>query len=93
MNIFPTMCPSCDEVQKVVRLECPKCGLGVDGNFRLPPLAQLTAKDQILICELLDKDLSIKKLSKLLDLSFPAVRNMVDDVIRKTREILNNPEN
>lgn len=84
---LPLQCPACDSPLKVVRLFCETCDTEVCGSFELPPLAQLTEKEQAFILDFVKASGSLKDMAKALGVSYPTVRNMLDDIIEKLHRI------
>ena len=75
-------CPSCDGALNVARLECPKCEIGIDGDFSMPALLRLSPS-QIDFVEVFIKNRgSIRDVERELGVSYPTVRGRLDDVIR-----------
>jgi len=85
MNNFPTSCPSCQSQLTVARLVCPECGTGVEGSFRLPLLAGLSPDDQRFIVDFVKSSGSLKEMARLLGVSYPTVRNRLDEIIARVR--------
>ena len=83
---MPNRCPSCGRFLKHRSFGCEGCHTLIRCNIDMPALMKLETNDDTLIRLLLIKNLSIRKLTKILDLSYPAVQNMVDDVTRKVRK-------
>lgn len=83
MKRVPTACPSCQRQLQVKRLACEHCGTEVEGLYPLPPLAALTAEDQDFICAFVRASGSLKEMAALLKVSYPTVRNRLDEVIAK----------
>ena len=67
------------------RLRCEKCGTGVDGLYSLPPLASLSQEDQEFVLEFVKASGSLKEMAGILKVSYPTVRNRLDDIISKLR--------
>jgi len=84
---FPLNCPSCSSKLKVKSLYCDKCGTSVEGLFDLPPLASLSADDQMFVLHFIKFSGSNKDMAKHLNLSYPTVRNMLDEIIEKIKTI------
>ena len=80
---LPLQCPSCDTSLKVVRLHCVHCATEVAGNFDLPSLARLDEKEQAFIVDFVCSSGSLKEMAKSMEISYPTVRNFLDDVIDK----------
>ena len=80
---LPLQCPGCDTSLKVSEL----CGTKVCGEFELPPLARLTEKEQTFVLDFVKASGSLKDMAKSMGLSYPTVRNLLDDLIIKLNKI------
>lgn len=80
---LPLQCPSCDEPLRVGRLFCVACNTEVCGSFELPLLARLTEKEQQFILAFMKSSGSLKDMAKNMGVSYPTVRNVLDDLIDK----------
>ena len=80
---LPHICPSCSATLKVKTLVCDKCTTEVTGIFSLPLLASLTQQEQDFIIEFVKSSGSLKIMAQKLGLSYPTVRNLLDDIILK----------
>ena len=76
---LPLQCPACDSPLRVGRLVC--------GNFELPLLARLTEKEQQFIVDFIKSSGSLKDMAKSMGVSYPTVRNVLDDLIDKLNKI------
>lgn len=83
---LPCICPSCEKLLKVKSLKCESCGTEVNGLYDLPVLAQLSTEDQVFILNFVKNSGSLKDMASLLNLSYPSVRNKLDDIILKLNE-------
>ncbi len=92
MKILPTVCPACKDQLKVKSLICEQCDTQIQGQYELPPLAGLCPDDQAFILDFLKASGSLKEMAKLLGLSYPTVRNRLDEIIERVK-IAENPEN
>ena len=81
MKKLPINCPSCEERLAVKRLRCEACGTDVEGLYTLPALACLSAEDQEFVLAFIKASGSLKEMAKLLGVSYPTVRNRLDEVI------------
>ena len=81
MKMFPTACPSCWSRLAVKRLRCEKCETEVEGLYRLPPLLSLTPEDQEFTLQFVRASGSLKEMATLLKVSYPTVRNRLDEII------------
>lgn len=84
---LPIRCPSCEEKLRVVKLNCFECGTEVSGNYELPMLMQLNVEEQEFMIEFLLSSGSIKEMASKLGKSYPTVRNRLDDLILKIKDI------
>ena len=80
---LPFLCPGCSSTLKVSELQCDNCETKVSGMFSLPILARLNNDEQKFIIDFVKSGGSIKDMVKQLGLSYPTVRNMLDDIIIK----------
>lgn len=83
--MLPCNCPSCQTELKVKSLVCPNCNTEVHGLYDLPVLAKLSVEDQNFILLFVKNSGSLKEMSKDLGLSYPTVRNLLDDIINKIK--------
>jgi len=85
MRNLPTICPSCQSQLRVARLVCSECGTAVEGSFPLPLLASLPRDDQQFILDFVKSSGSLKEMARLLGVSYPTVRNRLDEIIARLR--------
>ncbi len=85
---LPVYCPSCAGLLAVKRLHCDRCETEVEGLYPLPPLAALSLEDQEFTLEFVKASGSLKDMAGLLKLSYPTVRNRLDDIIGKLNKTL-----
>lgn len=81
--MLPTICPSCQKQLNVTCLKCDHCSTEVKGSFELPLLARLSEADQQFILRFVKSSGSLKEMAAQLKLSYPTVRNLLNDVIQK----------
>lgn len=81
--MLPTYCPGCHAQLKVKCLKCESCQTEVTGSYDLPVLALLPELDQQFIIRFVKNSGSLKEMASELKLSYPTVRNMLNDVISK----------
>ena len=84
---LPTKCPSCDAELQVVSLACPGCHTSVSGAYKLPALARLSDEDQEFILSFVLSSGSLKEMAKRYRVSYPTVRNRLDDLIARMIEL------
>jgi hypothetical protein len=87
---LPHTCPSCQSVLKVKSLICDNCQTEVSGIFSLPLLASLSQQEQEFIVSFVKSSGSLKVMAQQLGLSYPTVRNLLDDLIEKINTVSNN---
>ena len=75
MDISKARCSGCGQPMGIKRLECPECGVSTEGEFEIPPLARLSAEDQVFVHAFVRHHGSIKKMEKLFGISYPTVKN------------------
>ena len=83
MKRLPISCPSCQGRLSVKRLHCDHCETEVEGQYALPALASLTQEDQDFIVAFIKTSGSLKQMADLLKVSYPTVRNRLDEIIGK----------
>ena len=86
---IPLRCPSCSNRMNVKTLHCTSCSTTVEGHYALPILASLTEEDQKFILAFVKSSGSLKEMSRQLNLSYPTVRNKLDEIIQDIKEIEN----
>ncbi len=84
---LPLQCPACNSPMKVGRLLCEQCGTEVCGSFSLPLLARLSEKEQQFIVDFIKASGSLKDMAKNMGVSYPTVRNKLDDLIDKLNKM------
>lgn len=82
---LPHTCPSCSATLKVKSLLCDNCHTEVSGLFALPLLASLSTQEQEFIISFVKCSGSLKDMASQLGLSYPTVRNLLDDIIEKIK--------
>lgn len=83
MKSLPTTCPSCTGKLAVKRLWCANCETEVEGVYSLPTLASISQDDQEFVLEFIKASGSLKAMASILKVSYPTVRNRLDDIISK----------
>ena len=81
MNALPKDCPSCRALLSVIRLQCDQCETEVGGHYPLPRLARLSASDEAFVLEFVATSGSLKEMAKRLGVSYPTVRNRLNEII------------
>jgi len=83
--MLPAYCPSCNSQLKVKCLKCESCLTEVTGLYDLPVLALLSSDDQQFILRFVINSGSLKEMASELKLSYPTVRNMLNEIIHKIK--------
>jgi hypothetical protein len=78
-------CPVCGSELRVRVLACPVCSTRIEGDFSPPDsrLFSLSREDLGFVETFIKARGSIKEVEKILGVSYPTVRGMLDGVIRK----------
>ena len=80
MDISKTHCPDCNHPLKIVRMACATCGMSMEGEFEVSPLAQLSLEDQTFVIAFVRSHGSIKKMESLFGISYPTVKNRLNAI-------------
>lgn len=78
---LPKICPSCAKRLSVHTMHCNACDTHIEGNYALPVTMQLSAIDQQFVLDFVKSSGSLKEMAQKLGLSYPTVRNRLDDII------------
>ena len=89
---LPKYCPSCGAALRVARLACPGCETLVSGSYPLPALARLSDGDQQFVLSFILSSGSLKQIARLYGVSYPTVRNRLDDLIALLKDATEAPE-
>lgn len=81
VHSVPGKCPVCNETMIITRLHCPNCDVTLEGRFALGRLARLTPEQLHFVEVFLRCEGKIKRVEKELDVSYPTVRNWLNEVI------------
>ena len=80
MDISKARCPDCSQPLKVRRMACGSCGLAMESDFEIPPLAQLSLDDQAFVMAFVRHHGSIKKMESIFGISYPTVKNRLNSI-------------
>lgn len=89
---FPVTCPACGSDMKVKSLACEHCQTTIEGRFDIPVLCRLEAGEQQFLLEYIKNNGSLKEMAKVMNLSYPSVRNRLDDIISRIQKLENSDE-
>ena len=81
--MLPSVCPSCQSQLKVKSMSCGNCGTEVSGLYDFPPIVCLPQDDQTFVLRFVKCSGSLKNMAKQMNLSYPTVRNILDEIIEK----------
>jgi hypothetical protein len=65
---------------EVERVRLTESGIAIEGPFTLPPLAQLSAEDQVFVAAFVRCHGSIKQMEKYFGVSYPTVKNRLNKI-------------
>ncbi|MGD2165591.1 MAG: DUF2089 domain-containing protein [Anaerolineae bacterium] len=82
MHTAPTECPVCHDNLLVTRMVCRNCGTGLEGRFSLGRLFQLSPEQRNFVEIFIRCEGKLNRVQEELDLSYPTVRNRLEEVIR-----------
>jgi len=74
----------------VKRLQCEACETEVEGLYPLPPLSGLANDEQAFVLNFIKASGSLKEMAKLMSVSYPTVRNRLNDIIEKIKTLETN---
>ena len=89
-KIFPSVCPSCGGVLSVKSLHCAECDTTVQGEFAIHPILRLSAEEQQFVTAFIKCSGSLKQMAADMGLSYPTVRNILDEIIEKLNTLESN---
>ena len=81
MNPVIGQCPVCNDQLNITRLHCGSCDTTIGGQFTLGRLYQLTPEQLGFVELFVRNEGKINRVGQALDLSYPAVRARLTDVI------------
>ncbi len=84
---LPTHCPSCQNLLMVSELTCQSCQTTVQGKYPLPIFLKLSQKEQEFILQFFLNSGSLKEMAAQLAISYPTVRNQLDDIIERIKQL------
>jgi hypothetical protein len=65
---------------EIERVRVVDQGIAIEGRFDLPPLAQLTAEDQVFVAAFVRCHGSIKQMEKFFGVSYPTIKNRLNRI-------------
>lgn len=82
---LPQICPACSASLKVTALSCESCDTIITGSFELPSLFRLSSEDLQFVLDFVKCSGSLKIMAQQMKLSYPTVRNLLDDIIARIK--------
>jgi hypothetical protein len=64
----------------IERVRMVDTGIRIDGDFDLPPLAQLPAEDQVFVAAFVRSHGSIKEMEQTFGVSYPTIKNRLNRI-------------
>ncbi|MFQ5905611.1 MAG: DUF2089 domain-containing protein [bacterium] len=80
---MPGDCPICHGRLAVRSLYCPECQVRIDGEFELPNILSLPPEQMEFVEVFLRSRGNIKEVERELGISYPTVRNRLEEVIAR----------
>jgi len=74
-------CPVCGDEMEVTKLSCNYCGTSIEGHFTLCKFCKLSDEQKHFIEVFVKNRGNIKEIEKELGISYPTVRNKLENVI------------
>ena len=75
---------------KVKKLVCPHCETEVEGLYNLSVLSSLNPTEQAFVVDFIKVGGSLKDLASSMKLSYPNIRNQLDDIIERVNSFQKN---
>lgn len=75
----------------VERVRMVESDVAIEGNFELPPLARLSAEDQIFIAAFVKCHGSIKEMERIFGISYPTVKNRLERISQQLDFVVSSP--
>lgn len=85
MEKLSSRCPYCGGEMKVERIRCAACKTAVEGDIPVPRLARLSPEERDFVELFVRSSGSLKEVARQLDISYPTVRNRLDEMIKKLK--------
>ncbi len=67
----------------VERVRIKDDDIAIEGEFELPPLARLSAEDQVFVAAFIQYHGSIKQMEKVFGVSYPTIKNRLNRITAK----------
>ena len=83
MDISKAKCPECERRMAIYQVQCLDCGMKLQGQFEISPLADLDPAEQMFLTAFLRYHGSLKKMEELFEISYPTVKNRLNHLAAK----------
>ena len=90
---LPKICPSCGAGLRVHTLLCSDCQTQIVGEYALSPFMLLKDEEQAFVLDFVMCSGSLKEMASRMGLSYPTLRNRLDDIIARLGELENESTN
>ena len=78
----PAKCPVCATPLKITRMTCPACKTELTGNFSPCKYCALEERQRVFLETFLKCRGNIKDVERALSISYPTVRNLLEEMLR-----------
>ena len=76
----------------VERVRLSEKDIAIEGSFDLPPLARLSAEDQVFVMAFVQCHGSIKQMERIFGISYPTVKKRLDSIAGRFEFVVSEPE-
>ena len=87
MQKLLTQCPSCHNPLAVTALRCTACETGITGRFAPCEFCRLSEEQLTFVRLFIQRRGNLSEMEKVLNISYPTVRNKLDEIIRMLQPI------
>ena len=81
-----------DDEFAVERVRLTDKDISIEGSFDLPPLARLSAEDQVFVMAFVQCHGSIKQMERIFGISYPTVKKRLDSIASRFEFVISEPE-
>ena len=81
-----------DDEFTVERVRLTSKDIAIEGSFDLPPLARLSAEDQVFVMAFVQCHGSIKQMERIFGISYPTVKKRLDSIAGRFEFVISEPE-
>jgi hypothetical protein len=84
---MPLDCPSCGTRLRIEKMHCPECDTTVTGDYDIPRLMRLAPREIAFVEDFVASSGSLKEMARRMEVSYPTVRNLLDEIIDKLKNM------